>query len=134
MIKDQESLKSDTAELETQNKKDLPRQAPSQGALKDRTQELQAQAANLSPPAATSLGDAAGQMQNAQNSLAEGKNNELAQQAALDALQRADQQLGRDIARLIQVAALDQKLKRLGHNAAREFNERLIEKMRTVGQ
>ncbi len=37
---------------------------------------------------------------------------------------------GRDIARLIEVAALDQKLKRLGHNAAREFNERLIEKMR----
>ena len=37
---------------------------------------------------------------------------------------------GRDIARLIQVAALDQKLKSLGHNAAREFNERLIERMR----
>lgn len=40
---------------------------------------------------------------------------------------------GRDIARLIQVAALDQKLKSLGHNAAREFNERLIERMRTRG-
>src|ERR1035437_6214648 len=38
---------------------------------------------------------------------------------------------GRDIARLIQVAALDQKLKSLGHNAAREFNERLIERMHT---
>ena len=38
---------------------------------------------------------------------------------------------GRDIARLIEVAALDQKLKSLGHNAAREFNERLIERMRT---
>ena len=37
---------------------------------------------------------------------------------------------GRDLARLIQVAALDQKLKSLGHNAAREFNERLIERMR----
>jgi serine kinase of HPr protein (carbohydrate metabolism regulator) len=32
---------------------------------------------------------------------------------------------------LIEVAALDQKLKSLGHNAAREFNERLIERMRT---
>ncbi len=41
---------------------------------------------------------------------------------------------GRDIARLIEVAALDQKLKGLGHNAAREFNERLIEKMRAVRQ
>jgi HPr kinase/phosphorylase len=39
---------------------------------------------------------------------------------------------GRDIARIIEVAALDQKLKTLGHNAAREFNERLIEKMRTT--
>jgi HPr kinase/phosphorylase len=39
---------------------------------------------------------------------------------------------GRDIARLIEVAALDQKLKSLGHNAAREFNERLIERMRTT--
>jgi HPr kinase/phosphorylase len=38
---------------------------------------------------------------------------------------------GRDIARLIEVAALDQKLKSLGHNAARQFNERLIERMRT---
>ena len=38
---------------------------------------------------------------------------------------------GRDIARLIEVAALDQKLKSLGHNAAREFNERLIERMKT---
>lgn len=38
---------------------------------------------------------------------------------------------GRDMARIIEVAALDQKLKSLGHNAAREFNERLIERMRT---
>jgi HPr kinase/phosphorylase len=37
---------------------------------------------------------------------------------------------GRDLARLVEVAALDQKLKGLGHNAAREFNERLIERMR----
>jgi HPr kinase/phosphorylase len=37
---------------------------------------------------------------------------------------------GRDLARLVEVAALDQKLKSLGHNAAREFNERLIERMR----
>ncbi|MCS7047985.1 MAG: HPr(Ser) kinase/phosphatase [Verrucomicrobiae bacterium] len=37
---------------------------------------------------------------------------------------------GRDLARLIEVAALDQKLKSMGHNAAREFNERLIARMR----
>ncbi|MCX7916198.1 MAG: hypothetical protein N3A53_07845 [Verrucomicrobiae bacterium] len=40
---------------------------------------------------------------------------------------------GRDLARLIEVAALDQKLKSMGHNAAREFNERLIARMRGAG-
>jgi HPr kinase/phosphorylase len=40
---------------------------------------------------------------------------------------------GRDLARLIEVAALDQKLKSLGHNAAQEFNQRLIERMRVPG-
>jgi HPr kinase/phosphorylase len=33
---------------------------------------------------------------------------------------------GRDIARLIEVAAMDQKLKGLGQNSAAEFNERLL--------
>lgn len=37
---------------------------------------------------------------------------------------------GRDIAQLVEVAALDQKLKVLGHNTAAEMNARLIEKMR----
>jgi HPr kinase/phosphorylase len=40
---------------------------------------------------------------------------------------------GRDIARLIEVAALDQKLKSLGYNPAQEFNQRLIERMRPSG-
>ena len=40
---------------------------------------------------------------------------------------------GRDLARLIEVAALDQKLKGLGYNPAQEFNQRLIERMRPHG-
>ena len=36
---------------------------------------------------------------------------------------------GRDLARLIEVAALDQKLKSMGHDTAREFNERLLRAM-----
>ncbi|MDQ3621980.1 MAG: HPr(Ser) kinase/phosphatase [Verrucomicrobiota bacterium] len=36
---------------------------------------------------------------------------------------------GRDLARLVEVAALDQKLKSIGQNSAREFNERLIDLM-----
>ncbi len=38
---------------------------------------------------------------------------------------------GRDIARLIEVAAMDQKLKGLGMNSALEFNERLLGLMQT---
>ncbi|MCX6900472.1 MAG: HPr(Ser) kinase/phosphatase [Verrucomicrobia bacterium] len=37
---------------------------------------------------------------------------------------------GRDLARLVEVAALDQKLKTMGHNTAKEFNDRLIARMR----
>jgi HPr kinase/phosphorylase len=36
---------------------------------------------------------------------------------------------GRDLARLVEVAALDQKLKSLGHHSAIEFNERLMNAM-----
>jgi HPr kinase/phosphorylase len=36
---------------------------------------------------------------------------------------------GRDIARLVEVAAMDQKLKGLGRNSAAEFNERLLNSM-----
>jgi HPr kinase/phosphorylase len=38
---------------------------------------------------------------------------------------------GRDIARLIEVAAMDQKLKGLGHNSAVEFNTKLLNLMDT---
>lgn len=38
---------------------------------------------------------------------------------------------GRDIARLVEVAAMDQKLKGLGHNSALDFNTRLISSMET---
>jgi len=36
---------------------------------------------------------------------------------------------GRDLARLIEVAALDQKLKSMGQNSALEFNDRLLRRM-----
>jgi HPr kinase/phosphorylase len=38
---------------------------------------------------------------------------------------------GRDLAGLVEVAALDQKLKNIGHHSAHEFNERLLKKMQT---
>ncbi len=36
---------------------------------------------------------------------------------------------GRDVGRLVEVAALDQKLKSMGHNTALEFNQRLLNMM-----
>lgn len=39
--------------------------------------------------------------------------------------------IGRDLARLVEVAALDQKLKSMGNNAAQEFNNRLLQAMKT---
>lgn len=38
---------------------------------------------------------------------------------------------GRDVARLVEVAALDQKLKSFGHDAAIEFNKKILKKMRS---
>ena len=38
--------------------------------------------------------------------------------------------MGRDLARLVEVAALDQKLKSMGHHSALEFNERLMQLMK----
>src|SRR5215467_7721775 len=40
---------------------------------------------------------------------------------------------GRDIARLVEVAAMDQKLKDLGQNSAAEFNEKLLGRMEIQG-
>jgi HPr kinase/phosphorylase len=38
--------------------------------------------------------------------------------------------MGRDLARLVEVAALDQKLKSMGHHSALAFNQRLLQSMR----
>ena len=37
---------------------------------------------------------------------------------------------GRDVSRLVEVAALDQKLKSMGYHAAQEFNNRLLQVMK----
>lgn len=124
LIKQEEQLKEQTAATD---KKELPAKAPDQGALKDKAQDIQARAAQQSPSAADSLGEAASQMNRAQTSLAKAQNNAPAQQAAIDALQKAEQQLGQDIAKLEQaekdLAALEDLLKTL---------ELIIEKQQQV--
>lgn len=116
LAKKEEEHKQDAAAA-NDDKKALQSKAPKQGELKDSAQELQAKAATPSPQAAQSLSEAASQMQKAQNSLAQQKNNPPAQQAALDALQKADQQLSEDIAELEkaekELAAVEEMLKKL---------------------
>jgi hypothetical protein len=124
LIQKQEGLRDDTAKAD---KKDLATKAPKQGELKDTAQELQEKAGSDSPPAAESIGEAAEQMQKAQNSLANAQNNAPAQQAAIDALKKAEQQLAQDIAKLEQaqqdLASLEQLLEELS---------KLIEAQQTV--
>jgi hypothetical protein len=114
LIKKQDALKQETAAADVQG---LLSKAPKQGELKDKSQEAQTRAANKSPEAASSLSEAASQMQRSQNSLAGQQNNPAAQQAAIDSLQKAEQQLAQDIARLEQaekdLAQLEDLLKRL---------------------
>jgi len=114
LIKKQQELKQETAAAD---RKQLPANAPKQGEMKDQAQHLQAKAASPSPEAAQSIGEAASQMQKSQNSLAQEQNNAPAQQAALDALHRADKQLAQDIAALEQMekdlAKIEEMLKKL---------------------
>lgn len=91
--------------------------APKQGDLKDQAQETQQLAASASPNAAEALGDAGNQMQKSQKSLAQGQNQDAAQQAALEALERAEQALAREKANLEQatqdLANLEELLRKL---------------------
>src|SRR3954447_25543329 len=97
LIQKEDKLKEETAATD---KKELTSKAPRQGDLKDKAQDIQQKASSEVPAAAQSIGEAAAQMQKAQNSLANAQNNPAAQQAALDALQKAEQQLGDQIAAL----------------------------------
>jgi len=114
LIRREDALKQ---EAEKTAPKELTGQAPRQGELKDTAQRLQVKAAAPSPDAARSIGDAAVEMQKSQNSFAQSQNNSSAQQASIDALQRAEQQLAQDIEKLEQaekdLAAIEDILKRL---------------------
>lgn len=116
LIKREEKLKGETAALESQ-KDELRAKAPAQGEIRDGTQEVQQKAANDAPEAAAALNEAANQMEKAQKELARSKNPPEAQQAAVDALKRADQELGDKIARLEkdekQLAALEKLLQKV---------------------
>ena len=98
LIKKEELLKTETAALE--KKEALKAKAPAQGEIRDATQEVQQKAANDAPEAAASLNEAASQMEKAQKELARSKNAPEAQQAAVEALKKAEQELGEKITKL----------------------------------
>ncbi len=114
LARNEETLKADA---EKTAEKELTGKAPRQGELKDQAQRLQVKAAKPSPQASEALGDAAAEMQKSQNSFAQQQNNSGAQQAAIDSLHRADEQLGQDIEKLEQaekdLAKLEEILRKL---------------------
>ena len=104
LIKDEEKLRDDTRAVE-RDASAMRKTAPRQAEIRKRTIDTQKRAATPAPDAAKSLGDAADQMDKVVKALAdrEPRNAPDAQQAAIEALRRAEQQLGTEIARLEQV-------------------------------
>jgi hypothetical protein len=97
LIKREEKLKEDAAAL--QKPEELKAQAPVQGEIRDKTQEVQQKAANDAPDAAQSLNEAADQMEASQKDLARSKNSPEAQQAAIESLKKAADELAKQIAK-----------------------------------
>ncbi|MFA6542831.1 MAG: hypothetical protein WCS99_00295 [Limisphaerales bacterium] len=95
----------------------LAEQAARQGAVKAETQQTQQDAAANAPEAAKTLGDAARQMEKSQQALKNKVSAPMAQQAAMDALDKAADQLDSQIAQLEKakedVAKLDQLSKEI---------------------
>lgn len=101
LIRKQEELRKQTAAAAPDKVASF---APKQGEVQDDAHETQQLAAGPSPAAAEALGEAASHMQRSQKSLAEEKNLDSAQQAALEALARAAQALAKDKAKLEEAA------------------------------
>ena len=112
LISDQERLQQASA-----GAPDAKPLAKQEERLQQTAQDLQRATAPTNPAAARSLNDAAQQMQRAGDKLAAGQNAGPAQQAALDALQQARQQLQPELSEAAQAdqanAVLEKLLERL---------------------
>jgi hypothetical protein len=128
LIRKEEKLKEDTAAVE-KKPEELKAKAPEQGEIRDSTQEVQQKAAADAPAAAQALNEAAAQMEKAQKDLAKSKNSPDAEQAAVEALKKADEELGQKIAKLEedekQLASLDKLLEKVEHVIKEEQQVRL---------
>jgi len=99
LIQKEEKLKEETLAVE-KKPAELKAKAPVQGEIRDSTQDVQQRAASDAPSAAQALNEAANQMEKAQKDLARSKNSPDAEQAAIEALKKADQELAEKIAKL----------------------------------
>ena len=128
LIKREEKLKEETAAVEKQPT-ELKTKAPTQGEIRDGTQDVQQKAAADAPTAAQALNEAANQMEKAQKDLAKSKNPPEAEQAAIEALKKADQELSEKIAKLEEdekkLAALEKLLEKVENIIKDEQHVRL---------
>ena len=122
----EETIKAESARAEEAGDTDQLKeeQATAQEALQERAGKVAREAQSASPEAAEAIAEAAEQMEVSQEALANGENDPLAQQAALDALDQAKQQLQE------QIEALEQAREDL--EALQEIREKLDEVI--VGQ
>lgn len=97
LAREQEMITADSKAMEPGK---LPTQAARQSEQKAKTLDAQAKATPLLKPAAESLAEAAKQMDRAAQALAKKLDAPASQQAATDALHRAESQLAQEVAKL----------------------------------
>ena len=100
LIVDQTKLKEESAAVEADKRLLEKLCGEKQGTLKERTQLVQAESAEVSERASSELGEAGNQMAKAEKSLRKQVNSPEAQKAALDALARAEQELQKELQKL----------------------------------
>ncbi|HAT18696.1 MAG TPA: hypothetical protein DCS85_00920, partial [Verrucomicrobiales bacterium] len=100
----EKTIKAESAQAEQAGDTDQLKeeQAAAQEDLQEQAGKVAREAQSPAPEAARSIGEAAEQMEASQQALAKGENDPLAQQAALDALEQAEDQLQEQIAELEQ--------------------------------
>ena len=100
----EKTIKGESAQAEQAGDTDQLKeeQAAAQEDLQEQAGKVAREAQSPAPEAARSIGEAAEQMEASQQALAKGENDPLAQQAALDALEQAEDQLQEQIADLRQ--------------------------------
>ena len=121
--KAEEAIKKETEKPAAE----LPKQAEKQAEVKNKTDEVKQKAAQTAPEAAKAIAEAARQMKKAEDQLAQNKQAPEPQQAAIDALSKAEQQLAEQLAQLEKAAQEKAALEKVSQKLAK-----LIEKQQDL--